>query len=568
MDNKETIDTNNRRFVVLLIGAILVVGAISFFLASRQSTEPGRVETGASVIPEQSTFFAVADVEERSTMNTDSDGDLWPSAWANDDAIYSANGDGKGFDLGAEWQDIVVNRILGDPSSAITGARLAAADQVGQVWNDPDLYNRKPTGMVAVGDDLYLAVQDLRKNPPEMAFNDVPSATILKSVDHGATWTWDTSAPMFDDYNFTTIFFLDYGKGGADNTFDEYVYAYGLDYNWRDSFSNTVTDPTRLYLARVPKDGIQNHATWEFYTGDLQGNAQWSSEMRERRPVLQDDRRVYSKVVEGVAPNDMTVISQGSVVYNKPLNRYMYTSWTEYTFEFYEAPTPWGPWRLFLSKDFGAYPWYQSIQGGYGTVILPKFTSDDGRTMWLNSNTFMGGISNYNFSLRQLHVVPWVATTPSNERGAANLALPENSQDVTPVSRARFRFGRGDQMNDGDLEQTIDMRNGEIRDEDWWGYNWSQAYNMNELVYTTGDRDLKDGGWFTDLRVQVRQEFEWIDVTGLTITPEYPFDNTVGEQATYTLTFDDTWGDGVRLIGIPGGASTYTSFAELEVYFR
>ncbi len=59
-----------------------------------------------------------------------------------------------------------------------------------------------------------------------------------------------------------------------------------------------------------------------------------------------------------------------------------------------------------------------------------------------------------------------------------------------------------------------------------------------------------------------------MDVTGLTISPDYPFDNTVGERTTYTLTFDDAWGDGVRLYGTPGGESTYTSYAELEVYYR
>src|SRR5690606_11778771 len=100
---------------------------------------------------------------------------------------------------------------------------------------------------------------------------------------------------------------------------------------------------------RMPKDGIQDVSKWEFYTGDLDGNAQWSEpgKIEDRKPVLQDDRRVYSKI-ENPGLRDMSVISQGSIVYNKPLNRYIYSSWTEYTFEFYEAPTPWGPWKRFL----------------------------------------------------------------------------------------------------------------------------------------------------------------------------------------------------------------------------
>src|SRR5437867_1879503 len=78
-------------------------------------------------------------------------------------------------------------------------------------------------------------------------FNDVPAATIVKSTDHGRTWTWDKSAPMFGDHVFTTIWFADYGKGNSRSP-DGYVYAYGLDGNWRDSFDDTVKDPQDVYL--------------------------------------------------------------------------------------------------------------------------------------------------------------------------------------------------------------------------------------------------------------------------------------------------------------------------------
>lgn len=110
---------------------------------------------------------------------------------------------------------------------------MSRGDQVGPIWSGGG-YNRKPTGMVCVGDTLYLAVQDLA-----LDFNDVPAATILKSTDHGRTWTWDKREPMFADHVFTTIWFADFGKGGALAP-DGYVYAYGLDGNWRDSFDDTV----------------------------------------------------------------------------------------------------------------------------------------------------------------------------------------------------------------------------------------------------------------------------------------------------------------------------------------
>lgn len=360
------------------------------------------------VIPEKSTFFRSASIENSDTFNTQSQGDLWASCWSDDDNLYAANGDGDGFTVESPnivntppnsgsylIKDIAISKIEGTPEN-LRGETVSSGDEISQIWNNPEAYNRKPTGMVCVDGDLYLAVQDLNKD-----FNDVPSATIVKSTDKGKTWTWDKSKPMFDDHTFTTIMFLDYGKDNA-HAIDDYVYAYGLDHNWRDSFTNRVEDPTKLFLARVSKDSILERSTWEFYSGEVNGEQTWTKDINKRLAVLQDDRVIYRGIHS--TPKNLTVLSQGSIVYNQPLNRYIYTSWTEYTFEFYESPAPWGPWKLFLSKDFGEYPWTDTQNGGYATTIPSKFISSDGRTMYVQSNTFMGGINNYNFSLRKLFV--------------------------------------------------------------------------------------------------------------------------------------------------------------------
>ena len=198
-------------------------------------------------------------------------------------------------------------------------------------------------------------------------------------------------------------------------------------------------------------------------------------------------------------------------------------------------------------------------------MIPSKFISPDGREMWVNANTFAGGtVVNYGLSLRRLLVTPWQPTTPSNPKGDVNLAV--EGRDVTPISRMRARGGSIWSLNDGDVSAAVDSFNLEGKSLDWWGYTWSQAYHMNEVVYTVGPVIDRFGGWFKDLRVQVRQNHEWIDVTNLAVAPEYPFDASAG-GVTYTLTFDETWGDGVRIIGTPGGGSTFTSIAELEVYY-
>ena len=345
-----------------------------------------------------------AHVEDCCSVITQSDGDLFPCAWADDGALYAANGDGKGFDLSSRWCDIVVNRIDGE-IGALSGVRLTGQEGVGSVFADPAHYNRKPTGMVCVDGVLYLAVQNLNKDPGAFGFDDVPCATICRSEDKGRTWAWERTRPMFDGYRFTTVMFLDYGKN-HENCPDAFVYAYGMDNNWRASLCGKVRDPQELYLARVRRDRILDREAWTFYAGMEGGAPVFAGEIDRRAPVLADTRRVRVTPPEGKgsAIQDMSVISQGGVVYNRPLNRYIYTSWTENTFEFYEAPAPWGPFRLFLSHDFGFYPWTDERYGGYATVIPSKFISTDGKTMYVQSNTFVGGTHKYAFNLRKLTV--------------------------------------------------------------------------------------------------------------------------------------------------------------------
>ena len=531
---------------------------------------PATTPVTGVLIPE-STFFSTVSVSYHADVSTSSDGDLWPSAWADDGNLYAANGDGRGFSSSGTSVDIVANRIAGLPPSGLRGTRLADSAGIGPIWSDPSQYNRKPTGMLAVdgdgdgADELYLAVQDLTSGTN--AFDDAPAASISRSTDHGATWT-HTSTAMFSNHVFTTIWFLDFGQsstrrsvlGAADAG---YAYAYGLDGNWRASYSNTVPDPVDLYLALVPLNAIQDRTRWTFFAGLTgSGAPTWTADINGRQAVLHDDRTVYGN----------TIVSQGGVVYNPGLNRYLYSSWSEATFEFYEAPAPWGPWKLFLHKDFGPYPWWGTgastpKNGGYATTLPSKFASADGRSMWVQSNWFVNaasGTPNYDFSLRQVTVTPYAASTPSNAPGPANLA--RTAPGTVGIDKTSH-YGHLSYLNDGNGTVSEDSWDGTAKTSDQWGYTWPRAYRMNRVVYTTGTM-FSDGGWFASgLKVQVRQDFQWVDVTGVNVSPIYPYSSQVGSFTHYTFTFDTTWGDGVRVTGVPGGTSSFTSIAELEVYY-
>jgi hypothetical protein len=366
-----------------------------------------------------------------------SHGDLWPSCQGDDGALYTANGDGIGFapphTQDPKTEDIVFNRVTGSPywtstRSPIVGSAVSIGEDpgdagpgktIGQIWTGGGEYNRKPTGLLCVDHALYLAVQDLRKD-----FSDAPAATILKSTDHGKTWTWNQDKPMFGGVPFqrmfTTVFFLDHGRDSVNSPDPDHVYAYGLDESWAMRQD--------LYLARVPKNSIQDVTTWQWSTGP----GTWSAPgVMDRTAVIHDDNGH---------------LSQGSVIYDKPLGRYIYTSWSETatdkkagvlggsTWEFYESPTPWGPWKRFTNADFGPKCgldekpiWTQEKYAGYATTTPSKFISSDGRTMWVQSNVLFvhnpsdprpgcpspegvpDHFGSYSFSLRPL----WL-TTPDN----------------------------------------------------------------------------------------------------------------------------------------------------------
>ncbi|QOR69281.1 DUF4185 domain-containing protein [Ruania alkalisoli] len=553
--------------------------------------EPGTLR----LAPEESHAFAVASIAEAATVTSDSDGDLWPTAWADDGALYSACGDGVGVDDGsgtASFGDIVVCRIDGDPATGVVIRRLAAERDVSPVWTDPSRYNSKPTGMVAVDgnadgrDELYLAVQDLRAGTGPDTFNEAPAAGIVRSDDYGRTWHLGPSgpAPMFTG-RFTTVMFLDFGQSArhvtvlrtlvphTDEDPSKFVYAYGIDHNWRTSYSAAVPDPVDLYLARVPIGSIQDRTSWQFCSGHGTSGPAWTAALEDAVPVLTDTRRVgTARPLPGApAPIRGTRIAQGSIVYNPGLRRFLYSSWTEFTFELYESPTPWGPWKHALSHDFGPFPWRgplwsQPRHGGYATTIPSKFLSEDGRMAWVQSNWFVGastyGGSAYHFSLRPLRLDPMPdPLVPAVGTSGENLA---HRPDAYPVVSS-CRDGRLDVLRDGRVDRAEDSWNGLVRESDAWGYTWPITVRCDRVVLTSGPMD-HGSGWFASTPVvEVRTARGWERVADAVVSPPYPCSEAATGRRTYEFTFSPRETTGVRIAGPAGGWGGYTAVAELAV---
>ncbi len=171
----------------------------------------------------------------------------------------------------------------------------------------------------------------------------------------------------------------------------------------------------------------------------------------------------------------------------------------------------------------------------------------------LQSNVCCNGDS-YTFALRKIYLSLASSATPANSQSNTNLALAPGARAISKSTHFGSLCGLNcsDQLNSGILNQSEDDYDEESKITDWWGYMWPQPYNIDEVVYETGNVFV-DGGWYaSDLRVQVYQNFTWVDIPGLVaITPTYPYANTAGAQATYTFDFPQTWEPACALSGHP-----------------
>jgi CubicO group peptidase (beta-lactamase class C family) len=278
--------------------------------------------------------------------------DNWPTTWADDDALYTAYGDGWGFEPKVEKKlSLGLARIDGMPT-AITGTNIRSltGEQLGQ-----GAAGRKASGLLCVDGTLYMWTRNAQ------------NSQLAWSQDHGRRWQWS-------DWRFTEGFgcptFLNFGKNYA-GARDNYVYIYSLD------SSSAYMPADHMNLARVPKNRITHRKAYEFFTHlDDDGQPQWTNDITRRGPVFTHKGNCC----------------RSSVTYNAPLQRYLWwqvlptnpdftTERPDTRFEggftIYDAPEPWGPWTTaFFTSKWDTGP-------GESATIPTKWISQDGTTIFL-----------------------------------------------------------------------------------------------------------------------------------------------------------------------------------------
>ncbi|MHC4178683.1 MAG: serine hydrolase domain-containing protein, partial [Planctomycetota bacterium] len=138
--------------------------------------------------------------------------DNWPITWGDDDALYTAYGDGWGFQPKVpEKLSLGLARITGPPTRFKgVNIRSPTAEQRGGGAS-----GKKASGMLMVAATLYMWVRNAK------------NSQLAWSADRGRTWAWS-------DWRFTESFgcptFLNYGKNYS-GARDEFVYVYSHDSN-------------------------------------------------------------------------------------------------------------------------------------------------------------------------------------------------------------------------------------------------------------------------------------------------------------------------------------------------
>jgi CubicO group peptidase (beta-lactamase class C family) len=275
--------------------------------------------------------------------------DNWPMTWADDGNLYTAYGDGYGFEPQIEKKlSMGLGVIMGGPEDFVA---MNIRSRTGE-FEGPGPKGEKSSGLLMVEGVLYMWVRN--------ADREGKCSRLGWSTDHSKNWSWCDW--VFKEFGHPT--FINFGQNYA-GARDEYVYIVSHDnpsaYDAVDSF----------VLMRVLPENLKDREGYEFFW-ELDGNGQpvWSRDIVERGPV-------FTHPGQG---------RRSSISYNAGLGRYLW--WQQLTtkgadtrfdggFSLYEAPEPWGPW----STAFYTERW--DIGPGDLGCFPTKWMSEDGKTIYM-----------------------------------------------------------------------------------------------------------------------------------------------------------------------------------------
>jgi hypothetical protein len=308
--------------------------------------------------------------------------DVWSNTWADDDQIYTINDDSfTGWNAAHPGGSNLSCSLLSDFRVGLTGSNVNYMTIFGaltQLGSDNASY--KAMGLISVAGTLYMVtsrhISANWQGVGTAALQPFFDAQIIKSTDHGLTWTPVPTAVaepftppvMFPGPKFGSPYFIQYGKdyvGQIVDNSDRYLYAVSVDgYYW---CSNNA------FLGRVALDLLPNldGADWTFWQGgDGMLDASWGP-LASAVPILSNPLKMSTTGIQYLPAFNSYVWVQwyfpsvpDNIVFDSALSHW----------DLYQAPHPWGPWTLIGNRINGPTP----PGGFYGPCIMPKSVSLDG----------------------------------------------------------------------------------------------------------------------------------------------------------------------------------------------
>ena len=314
----------------------------------------------------------------------DANGDTWDPFWADDGNLYAFNCDGRGF--GSNPMNLAFNRLSGAAPDALVGSQVNPMPEYGKSGQKgPDNATWKACGQECIDGVFYAFVSRNTYGSDShdpLTRQTALNASLIKSPDHGRTWTRSAQEnydhPMWPGTSFGAPFFVHYGRNGGhveEDGANEYVYACSTNGFWNDG--------DRLILGRVLRSELPrlNSADWEYLSGpDGSATSSWSRSIDRAVPLL--DRPACC--------------GQTPITFVRELGLYLLISWyntetmtrwfepNRMRYDFYQAPHPWGPWTPAGSVDdsFLGPGWHM-----YGPSICAAFQQRRGEDVELSLYT-------------------------------------------------------------------------------------------------------------------------------------------------------------------------------------
>jgi CubicO group peptidase (beta-lactamase class C family) len=300
---------------------------------------------GAGLYPASPIIKGVEWADKETIIRKAKGSDNWPITWADDDNLYSAYGDGWGFEPKTKKKlSLGIVKVTGSPPDFLgINVRTTSGERTGQ-----GAKGAKASGMLCVEGVLYMLVRN------------VGNSQIAWSRDHGKTWKWC-------DWKFTVSFgyptFLNFGRDHA-GARDEFVYIYSPD-------GDSAYEPAdRMVMARVAKDKIREQGAYQYFKGiDGKSRPVWTKDISERGAVFINPGKCY----------------RSGISYNAGLKRYLWcqTVYGEDDMRFkgglgiFDGAEPWGPWTtVYYTEQWDVGP-------GETSSFPTKWMSRDGKTCHL-----------------------------------------------------------------------------------------------------------------------------------------------------------------------------------------